>query len=778
VLFFPCTLSLAQAPSDSERLYSTSAGRQLYEIAYESVNSEDINGPEIEQALTLLMATTELDRSAKYVLPEMIRLASRHPDRDYSELLYQLLMNYVDKSAELEVIREGVSHLLGSLSSREEREKLLEKLLKGLGGKNKTLDSELATELGLLTAEKAELEAAQSYFLLAYDNNRYNKLAFAKLAEVIGDQIKPAFYLEHLRSALSENPLDMQGALAFAEYAEKLQLYETAADAYEYCADLFRFLNPSEALPASLYLPWAMSSYNTQRGQNTCLQIALEVRQSGRFDLLLEAIAGRAALKIGNSEEANRVLQAAASRATRRAYKRPAEKSDGKVSEGMVVSPFELAWFYCFALPDANKAVEWSNKAYSTEPNSATAAALLACALVMGEQTDWAKPLVDNYERNQIGELALAQIQLAQGQKDEAIETLKSAIEREPGSLAAERAKAILTEQGGAYLPSVDRDVVLTMLGNSFGKKIVPDFIIPAEIISVHLKLRGSKFSYGSKFGGSVVIRNNSADPLVISDSGLFKGNIRVDARIGGDLNKNIPNLVSLRFRPASPIAGGESISIPVRLVTGQLRQILLGYPQASLNIEFSVFLDPAVTNEGQISNRVGIKPAAVVVRRPGIELGGKYLQNRLDSLSTGQQGQKIKTVRLVTGLLMEQQALAYREPLYKFKSADWMPELLKSALLHSLGDEDWVVRVHAMDDLVNAVSDNLNDSHWPSRLMAISLLSKSPTSNFGDVLDWTAKYDSNNLVRQMAVALGGKEPEPPEPEQPSPASPENPPPE
>ncbi|MHC4346594.1 MAG: tetratricopeptide repeat protein, partial [Planctomycetota bacterium] len=481
VLFFPCTLSLAQAPSDSERLYSTSAGRQLYEIAYESVNSEDINGPEIEQALTLLMATTELDRSAKYVLPEMIRLASRHPDRDYSELLYQLLMNYVDKSAELEVIREGVSHLLGSLSSREEREKLLEKLLKGLGGKNKTLDSELATELGLLTAEKAELEAAQSYFLLAYDNNRYNKLAFAKLAEVIGDQIKPAFYLEHLRSALSENPLDMQGALAFAEYAEKLQLYETAADAYEYCADLFRFLNPSEALPASLYLPWAMSSYNTQRGQNTCLQIALEVRQSGRFDLLLEAIAGRAALKIGNSEEANRVLQAAASRATRRAYKRPAEKSDGKVSEGMVVSPFELAWFYCFALPDANKAVEWSNKAYSTEPNSATAAALLACALVMGEQTDWAKPLVDNYERNQIGELALAQIQLAQGQKDEAIETLKSAIEREPGSLAAERAKAILTEQGGAYLPSVDRDVVLTMLGNSFGKKIVPDFIIPAE---------------------------------------------------------------------------------------------------------------------------------------------------------------------------------------------------------------------------------------------------------------------------------------------------------
>ncbi len=111
------------------------------------------------------------------------------------------------------------------------------------------------------------------------------------------DQIAPAMYLEHLRLVLGQNPAHLEAALGFAQYAEQLQLYETAEDAYEYCADLFRFLYPSQPLPASIYLPLAISSYNTQRNQHKCLQIAERMRQDGRFDLLLEAIAAKAAVK-------------------------------------------------------------------------------------------------------------------------------------------------------------------------------------------------------------------------------------------------------------------------------------------------------------------------------------------------------------------------------------------------------------------------------------------------------------------------------------------------
>ena len=754
-----CSLpAWSQALPDTERLFSPSVGQKFYEIAYELANSEDVNGTDAEQAIIFLTAAMNLDSRADYVHPLLINIACRYSNRDYSEMVHNLLTNYVDESADLEVVSQAVRYLLERLNSREQREQLLEDLLQNLGDKNAHLDSELATLLGLLMAEKTDLQAAQFYLMHAFNSNKYNKLAFAKLAELVPEQIGPTMYLEHLRLALVENPTGLEAAFAFAQYAEGLQLYETAADAYEYCTELFSYLYPSQAPPVRLYLPWMISSYNTKRNQHRCLQIASRFRQSGQFDLFLEAIAGKAAAKIGNTEQANRIFQDAEDKALELiGY------------ELRTINYEQLAWFYCFAAPDANKAIEWANKAYSIEPNSPTAAAILAYSLVINDQTDWAKILIDNYEHNQIAELTLAQIQLSQEQPDLAIETLKSAIAKDPGSLEAEHSKEILAQHGAEYIPPIDPDITLAVLKNSFGQAVVPVFTPPEKIISLRLNVRGSEFSYGSKFDASVAITNNSSEPLVVSDDGLFTGHLRIDANITGDLNKKIPNLVSVKIRPASPLKPAGSFFIPLRLLTAELRRLLLTYPQASVDIEFTAYLDPVITAKGPTNRLPGIKPAKVVVKRPGIKLTGKFLRNRLSSLTKGRQGQKIRTAQLFTGLLAEQHAMANREPLYKFMYADWMPDLLKSALLHNLNDNDWVAKVHTMASMltlpldyefINALTESLNDTHWPARMIAIYLLAKNQDSNFAKVLDWTAKYDSSNLVRDMAIALGAARPQ------------------
>ncbi len=762
-MLFCCSLSVwAQSPADPGGLFSASAGERFYEIAYELASSPDIGGAEAEQAIIFLTATMNLDSRANYVYPVMLKLACQYSERDYSQLVHHCLENYVDGKADLEPVQVAIRYLLEQLDSREEREALLGEMLNDLGGKSAVLDSELATRLGLLMSEKTDDPNAVNAFWFAYNKNKYNKPAFAKLAELVGDQLTPAMYLEHIRLRLGENPLDIEAAMSFAQYAESAQggqLYETAADAYEYCADLFRFLYPSQALPASIYLPWAISSYNTQRNQHRCLKIAEQLRQSGRFDILLEAIAGRAAAKTGNQQQAAGILKAAEDKAL--------ELVD---YEPRTTNYEQLAWFYCFASPDAVKALQWANKAFSIEPNSPTAAAILAYSLVMNQQTEWARTIIDSYEHNQIADLALAQIQLAQGQKDSAIETLRSAIARDPGALEAERAKEILAQQGAEYIPPIDPDIILSALKDSFGEAVVPTFVSPEKIISVQLNVRGSEFSYGSKFGGTIAITNNSSEPLIISDDGLFAGNVRIDAGISGDLTKKIPNLISVKIRPALPVEPGRSIFIPLRLLTGELKQTLFTYPQASLDIEFTAYLDPVITDEGRIANRLGdIKPASVLVKRPGVELTGKYLRNRFSSLSKGRQGQKIKTAQLFIGLLAEQHAMANREPLYRFMHADWMPDMLKSALVHNLDDNDWVVKVNTMAgmlslpldyELISAVAKNLNDTHWPARMMAVYLLAKNQNSNFGKVLDWTARYDSSKLVRDMAIALGAGVPE------------------
>ena len=86
-----------------------------------------------------------------------------------------------------------------------------------------------------------------------------------------------------------------------------------------------------------------------------------------------------------------------------------------------------------------------------------------------------------------------------------------------------------------------------------------------------------------------------------------------------------------------------------------------------------------------------------------------------------------------------------------------------------NLDSDDWVVQAHTVTELISlpldykltdAVAGNLDNTHWPLRLISLYLLSKNGGSSFDKVLNWTAKHDTNNLVREMAIALGGKEPQ------------------
>jgi len=760
---------IEQSTVNPERLYSPSISQKFYEIAYELANSKDVAVPEVEQAMAFLTAAMSLDKNARDARALLIEFACRETGWDYSNLIYSLLVDYVDEFADLEVSKNAVEYLLERMNSREAREKLLEQMLGTLGSKNIILGSELATKLGILKAEKADLEAAEFYLMQAYKNNRYNWKAFAKLAEIKPERIGSALHLERLRLAIRENPSEIEVAIAFAQQAEQLQLYETSAAAYKYCADLFDYLYPSETLPARIYLPWAISSYNSMQNQSQCLEIAKRVRQEGGFDLRLESIAGKAAIKMGDTELATLIFQAIEEKTQRLLVLQGSNSPDGEYSQQDYNK--QLAWFYSFALPVPAKALSWANKAFATEPNSPVTAAILAYTLTMNNQIEWAKPLINNFEKTQIADLTQAVIQLTEGQNDLAVETLNMSIAKDPGSFAAERGKEILTQQGKQYIPPAETNTVLAALQNVFGQTLVPVFTPPERTITAQLQIQGSVFPYGSEFDGAVAITNNSAEPLIISDYSLFKGHIRVDAVISGDLNKNIPNLVLTRVRGTFLIEPGRSILVRLRLLTGELRKTLLTYPQASLDIEFTFYLDPVVTNDGKVANRlVYIQPGRMSIKRPGIEIAGKYLRNEFNSISTATVDQKIKTARLFTGLLKEQYAMSNRKPPYRFMYADWMTSLLRSALSHKSGlllnpaDDEWVVKVHTMADmlslpmdheLISPVAENMNHTKWPVRLMAVYLLTTIPDSKFNQVLDWTAKNDPSKTVRDMAIVLG-----------------------
>ncbi|MFA6176807.1 MAG: hypothetical protein WC765_09545, partial [Phycisphaerae bacterium] len=98
-----------------------------------------------------------------------------------------------------------------------------------------------------------------------------------------------------------------------------------------------------------------------------------------------------------------------------------------------------------------------------------------------------------------------------------------------------------------------------------FGQKFFSPFIEPEKMIKFEFKVQGTAFSYGSEIKGSLVVVNNSTEPMLVSPDAMVKGNIRIDARIAGDLNEQIPALITKKVRPSYEIRPGSALFIPVR---------------------------------------------------------------------------------------------------------------------------------------------------------------------------------------------------------------------
>ena len=486
-----------------------------------------------------------------------------------------------------------------------------------------------------------------------------------------------------------------------------------------------------------------------------CIELSDKVRSSGRFDLVLDSIAARAAMKLGDLNQAKLLFEQAEKKA-KEIYNR------NKLNSEIVK---RIAWYYCFARPEPNEAIQFAVTGFSIEPNLPMAASLFAYSLLEQKQNEKAKQLADKFPDNQIAQIVLAKIAIADGKSDNAISNLKTAIAKDPGSLEGQEAKRLLAGLGQSFAILPNGQAALSSLEVRLKRPAVPAFVTPDKILSFELNLRGTRFSSSKDFGASLTIKNISAEPLIISQDGLFTGRIRVDAKITGDFTEVIPNLFYLEIEPIKSIEPGRSIDVDLNLKTGRLRQILLASPQANLSIEFTVYIDPVISDNLPVNRLADIKPIKRTVTKQAEKITAQYLQYLSSSIIKGRDEQKINAARLFTGLLAEQNLLQTGKIPYQTFSADNLAAFLKSGLLKCLKDESWEVKTETMAALhllepdsafTPMVSENLNDNHWPVRLMAIHLLmEKNP--DFHKILDQVAAFDSDDLVRQMAITFGGR---------------------
>ena len=763
----------AVAADEQEQLLSPLTATTFYDIGYELYTAKDANFLSAKQAIIFFNAAVSLDSRANYVLPDIINIAWQYPEENFSDAVKLAINEYVDSSTDLEVASKAVGYLLERLNDRERREELLTKLINQFGQKNVMFASDLSAQLGFLKAETADACEAQRYLMRSFAANKYNRLAFAKLAELAetgGEPLPDIVYLQNLRFAVRANPLDFTSAFSFAQYAQAMGLYEPAAAAYEYCVNLFEYLNGTESASPALYRPWMLNCYNA-RQYSRCRQILAQLRDRGVFDVRVEAVAWTAASQSGDEQNAKAILDGIKARA-------------GKILAGRLkASGGELedfAWFFSFAADvNSEDMLTWATKAYDADNNSVTAGSLFAYALVKNNQTDLAKSVLEKVgTAAQISAITQAQI-AAEKDANSAINTLKSVIAMNPGTFEAQKAKMKLKELGSEYLPSIEPGVFVTALKSDFGQAFFSEFVPPEKMITLKFSTQGSAFSYGSEIKGSLVIVNNYTEPMVVCPDAMIKGNIRVDARIAGDLTEQVPALIVKTIRPSYEIKPGDALFIPLRLDTGRVKYVLDCHPQAELNLEYTAYIDPQISADGRVKNALAIKPARLILKRRKLDLNTQYLLQKFDTLKKGHLGQKAKSAQLFAGLLAEQQMFRRTgRPAYRFMYAE--PQLLSSALARCLSEDDWILNaqtIAAMQRLkldyrlTEAVSAELENPNWPVRLMAVYILAKSQDEKFLPVLSWLAKNDQHPMVKQLAAILSGSV----EPEYVEPAGPERP---
>jgi len=748
----------AAARGRGEELLSPLTAKTFYDIGYELYTAKDANFLSAKQAIIFFNAAINLDSRAGYVLPDIINIAWQYPEENFSDAVKLALNEYIGRSADLEVSSKAVGYLLERLDSREQRQQLLTNLLNRFRQKNIMFASDIQTQLGLLTAETGDAVEAQIYLARAFSDNKYNRLAFAKLAELTdagGQSLPDIAYLQNLRFAARANPLDFDSAFRFAQYAQILSLYEPAAAAYNYCADLLKYLSGRQSVGPDIYRPWIINCFNA-RQYSQCRQILQELRDKDIFDIQVEAVASSAAKLGGDEKNYKAILDAIQARA---------DKILAGRSKASSAELEDLTWFYSFVADvNADQALAWATKAYDADPNSLNAASLFAYALVINDQNELAGSVLEKIDTStQAAALAKATILLQKQDASSATDLFKKVVNTAPGSFEAQKAKAKLKEIDPNYASGIDAAAFITELQSDFGQTIFGQFVEPAKMASFQFNIKGSEFSYGSEITGNLVIINNHSESMVVSPDAMIKGNIRVDAKITGDLTERIPALIVKTVRPSYEIRPGDALFIPLRLDTGRVKCILDCHPQAELNIEYTAYIDSQTDANGQIRNALPIKPAIVSLTRRKLDLNTRYLQQRLDALKKGHQGQKTKSAELFAGLLAEQQQFRQTSPAYRFIYAE--PQLLSSALARCLSEDDWILKAQTIAAmlrfkldyrLTDAVSAELENPKWPVRLMAVFILDKDQSQEFKPVLDWTAKNDAHPMVRQLAAILSG----------------------
>ncbi len=415
----------------------------------------------------------------------------------------------------------------------------------------------------------------------------------------------------------------------------------------------------------------------------------------------------------------------------------------------------ETAWFYCYHQPDMDRALALATLAMNEPQPSSLARLAYGYALRLNGRTDEARRTLEPMAgSDQMAALALAEMQIEQGQKSQAMTTLHKAATLQYSGVAYKLICELLDKYGESAAQRPLHSKVVDAL-ERFHRDVFDYYDRPEDFLKFSMHFEAAELP---TVGPIVVIfrlENAGPFPITLGEGYMTKPLVAVSARIGGKDGTQYDNYEQVLLNQTPVLMPGDAVEESVTTDIGPMHEQLLRSVTQPTEIELSAMLDP-IYQDGKLQAGLGtIKASPIMTIRTAIDVSPAAIAALLDRANSTDAAARIQVAEDVGAMLA---AAEFGAPQSKRK--DLPMAAVSTTLATLLADHDWRVRARAVvaagwshldDRLTNAAAQSVRDQDSPVvKMLAVRLFAQQHGKKFLPVLEQLAKGDPSRCVRLM----------------------------
>lgn len=415
----------------------------------------------------------------------------------------------------------------------------------------------------------------------------------------------------------------------------------------------------------------------------------------------------------------------------------------------------ETAWFYCYHQPDKDRALAMAKLAMDEPQPSSLARLAYGYALRLNGKTDEARRMLEPMAgSDQMAALALAEIQIEQGQKSQAMTTLHKAATVQYSGVAYKLVCELLDKYGESAAQRPLHSKVVDAL-DKFHRDVFDYYDRPEDFLKFSMRFDAAELPTVGPIVVVFRLENVGPFPITLGEGYMTKPLVAVSARIGGKDGTPYDNYVQVLLNQTPVLMPGDAIEEPVTTDVGPMHEQLLQSVTQPTEIELTAMLDP-IYQDGKLQAGLGtIKAGPIMTIRPAIDVNPAAIAALLDRTNSTDAAARIQAAEEVGAMLAAAEFGASQSKLKNLPV-----DALSTTLATLLADHDWRVRARAVvaagwshldDRLTNAAAQSVRDPDSPVvKMLAVRLFAQQHGKKFLPVLEQLAKGDPSRCVRLM----------------------------